>query len=169
MRRLRGTLMIVSAGLAVLLGLFVGEDISLLWPPALLAATLGFCVLGGLLTPGNIPSRILGAVMLLLPLIAGFVAGRYESTTAFQESVDRAEVVQAALAAHREATGAYPDRLEDLGGGLELPGRRLLRGRVLRYRSTQDTYQLAVERWSLRFEGDEKTVFAHVPQEETSP
>lgn len=171
MRRIRGILMIVSAVLAIVLGLFLGEEISTLWPLALLFATFGFCVLGGLLTPGKIPAKILGGLMLLLPLISGFVAGRYEGTTAFQESVDRAKVVQAALAAHREATGTFPDRLEDLevGGDLELPGRRLLRGRVLRYRSTPTEYQLTAERWSLRFAGDEKTAFAHVPQEEKAP
>ena len=154
--------MIVSAIISVVLGLFLGEEISLLWPPSFLLAGVGMLALGIALTPGNFPSRIVGGFMLLLPLVSGFVAGRYEGTTAFQESVDRAEVVQTALKAHRETTGAFPDSLEVLEG-IELPGKRLLRGRVLHYRKTADGYQMSVERWALRFDGDERTAFAHRP------
>ena len=163
--------MILGALLALGLGVYLGEEIDTLWPPALLAAIVGFLGLGVGLTPGNLPSRILGGAMLLLPLISGFVAGRYEGTTAFQESVDRAEVVQAALAAHHASTGTYPDRLEDLENAeeLELPGRRLIRGRVLRYSRTPTGYRLSVERWSLRFQGNEQMPFSPLPPPEKTP
>ena len=154
--------MIASAVLAIALGIYLGEEIGALWPASFFAAMIGFLTLGVLLTPGSVGSRIVGGIILLLPLISGFVAGRYEATTAFQESVDRAPVVQEALAAHKVATGDFPESLEQLEA-IELPGRRLIRDRVLRYRKTAAGYQLVVERWELRFDGDEETPLAHRP------
>lgn len=161
--------MIVGAGLAIGVGVYLGEEVRTLWPPAFLGAMVAFVCLGVLLTPAPFPSRLVGGVMLLLPLVSGFVAGRYEGTTAFQESVDRAPAVQEALGAYQSSHGSFPERLEALRD-IELPGRRLIRGRILNYQKTDTGYRLMVERWALLFVGDESHPLAHVPlSEEKTP
>ncbi len=113
-----------SVGLAtviVLSLLVLGAD--LLGPPKSRNGRIGSALLAGFLFAG------------------GWYLGGKNLDAALDDCAGKAEQVRAALENHRETAGEYPASLTELQG-FEIPGKRLLRGTVLKYSKTSDGYVL---------------------------
>jgi hypothetical protein len=80
----------------------------------------------------------------------GWYLGGRELERATADCSQRIEEVRQALDDHRSATGRYPESLEELDA-FELPGRRFLRGSLLRYSRTEDGYLLWFRDGRFRF------------------
>jgi hypothetical protein len=155
---------VVLAAIALLAGVWLGEDPG--WPPGsgllLLASSVVWLLLGWLLT--RLASRVwyVGLVVGVAcagMFGAGLLLGDQESTRALNDCIDRGETVRAALSDYHRQHGRYPDELAELGMS-DLPGNLLLRGNILRYRSTGTGYRLEFGDWLVTHEATESSPFA---------
>jgi hypothetical protein len=89
-------------------------------------------------------------------LIAGYLTGGSVAKRALDDCYARIGFVRTALEAHRRAVGRYPDRLTELSY-VEPPGRRLLRGSLLRYTTDGATYRLTFGDWKTKAVYTERT------------
>lgn len=98
-----------------------------------------------------------GGVAVAAVFVVCFAAGMREAQLALGECVDDADRVRDLLADYREAHGAYPERLGDLG--VFLPGQLLLPPHTLRYRRTAGGYVLWFEDWLATHEATDQRGF----------
>jgi hypothetical protein len=113
---------------------------------------LSACVLAAdLLGPPKSRNGRMAAALLAGALFAvGWHLGGRDLEAALADAAKNAEVVREALEEHRRTTGAYPESLRDLDG-VEIPGKQLLRGTVMRYTRTRDGYVLWYDDAGRRF------------------
>jgi|JI7StandDraft_1071085.scaffolds.fasta_scaffold411292_1 hypothetical protein len=123
-----------------LLGVYLGEDLREALPGAAAGWAAVGCLLPLLHRSRPLLHRLSLSAALLLSLCAGWLLGRAHASRCFNELVTHGEVVREALHQHHLTTGAYPPTLAALE--VELPGRRWLRGSLLRYRPTEAGYAL---------------------------
>jgi hypothetical protein len=113
---------------------------------------LSLCVLAADLLgpPKSRNGRMVTALLAGGLFAVGWHLGGRDLEAALTDAARNAEVVRAALEEHRRTTGAYPESLRDLDG-VEIPGKQLLRGTVLRYIRTRDGYVLWFDDSGRRF------------------
>jgi hypothetical protein len=115
-------------------------------------ASLAVCVLlADLLgSPKSRTNRIGAAVLAGVLFATGWYAGGRELESAKADCSRRVNDVRGALEDYRQTHGRYPDGLDDLDG-VDLPGKRLLRGSLLQYTTTSDGYLLWFRDGRFRF------------------
>jgi len=149
--RLRTALTMGTGLVSVGLGLWQGEDVSVVLAWQMGAWMLGAAALAWFLAPPQVSSaKGVGVALCLLGFAAGFVSGRYSATSAFYVVTVHGEKVREALSSYHEAQGHYPDTLEALG--IELPGQTLTRGGLLRYAREGEGYRLSAATWQHQVE-----------------
>jgi hypothetical protein len=113
---------------------------------------LALCVLAADLLgpPTNRNGRIATALLAGALFAVGWHFGGRDLESALSDAARNSEAVRSALEDHRLATGGYPHHLDELQG-VDIPGRRLLRGTVLRYARTRDGYVLWYDDAGTRF------------------
>jgi hypothetical protein len=119
-----------------------------LWAVAALAVCVLLSDLLG--SPESRTKRMAAAGLAGVLFATGWYFGGRELETATAECAQRVEEVRDALEDHRRVVGQFPESLDELEG-IDLPGRRVLRGSLLQYARTSDGYLLWFRDGRFRF------------------
>ena len=93
----------------------------------------------------------------IIAIAVGWNLGHRYALSAFNECVNRGEVVRDELARFKDRSGRYPDDLSALE--MNLPGQRLLRGNILNYQKTDKGYDIRFQDWLVTHTADEESGF----------
>jgi len=151
----------VALGIVVVaMGVWFGEDLTSGVPSAaiLLAVVSGLLVY--LVSPyPSLAGTLCVASIVLICAAAGWYMGRTTATSAFNDCIERGEMVRVALQQYQERHGAFPGDLSELRP-FDLPGQRWFRGSLLTYRRTPSGYELNFSDWLVTHGATEAQAFA---------
>lgn len=156
---MRTTLLLLVLLLAGVAGFWFGGDTEAT-VPLLAVVALAVCVLlADLLGPPDSRRSRIGWALAAAGLFAvGWYLAALELQSAYDEAAARGDAVRQELELHRRMHGEYPADLDQLRG-IEVPGDRLLRSRVLGYTRTDAGYVLTLTDGHLRATATEETGF----------
>jgi len=154
-------------GRAVLLGLVLfvivfafwhGEGGSPPWEIEPISGALIAAFTVAAVTRGSYSVRAIGGLVSFVLYAIAFLLGGQSFGHAYNECVEKGEVVRTQLATYRSREGHFPDRLNqldefDLGG-------RILRATVLEYERTEMGYTLSFRDWLVEHRATESEPFA---------
>ena len=153
-------------GLTVALGVvgicvavWLGEDLKSNVP----SATIFLALVSGLFVYWVSPYSSLAskhgiASVVMLCVAGGWYMGRTIAISAFNDCVERGEIVRVALQQYQAQYDEFPENLRDLRLH-DLPGRRWLRGTLLSYQRTLEGYELSFSDWLVTQRATETTRF----------
>jgi len=125
------------AGAAFLFGLALGERGELGFVQHVFTAVIPIATIILTLYSRHARAEVFATGLLMF---AGLFLGQRAFNRAFDECPARATIVRAAILEHRERTGDYPSRLQDLG--IELPCGCILRKTILHYLANERAFRL---------------------------
>ena len=108
-------------------------------------------VLGVALVPVSQSRRFIAVAVSMALLASGLYIGARSASIALNECVASGETVRIHLAAFYQTHGVYPDRLDQIPQ--TIPGRRFLRGSLLRYQKTAEGYDISFGDWLVSHHG----------------
>ena len=155
MRAAQTTLILLTA---TAWGIWCGGDLTKFLGLSFLGF-IGMAILLGLST--QIFRNKIGQISLIIGLIAattaGTILGSGYASRAFNECVDRGELVRQELSKFNSEEGHYPNSLSELK--MDLPGQRLLRGNIFDYQKTEAGYEIKFQDWLITHVADEHSGF----------
>jgi hypothetical protein len=149
----RALLSITLALASVGLGVWFGEDASMLFPTSAVIAALILAAIAVSVSPRSPWIRV-GAGLLTIGLFAlGWKVGSQRASQAYNACLNDGRQVLTALHAYQSSSGRYPESLAELN--IAIPCRRLLRGTLLEYRRRGDGFTLSFSDWLVSHDADE--------------
>jgi hypothetical protein len=114
---------------------------------ALLAVFLGLFVMRG--TQHQVGTTF----VLLCVAYLGYVYGSKEQGVAYNDCVERSEIIRQNIVDFQKQNGRFPDDLSEIK--IALCGRRILRPPLLDYRKTESGFELVFSDWLMSWVGTE--------------
>lgn len=154
---MRMTISIILEIILICITFWLGEGGISFLNPVPVFITLQGCVAATIFFPGSYLKKVLIGIGSLIIIAGSFALGTYSFNSAFNECIHKGENVRLQLKEYYFQNKHYPENLNQLSG--ILPGKRLIRPTILKYKRTQGGYELTFQDWLVEFKANQLEPF----------